>query len=175
MKKSLDISKKLGGENYVFWGGREGYESLLNTDTKFELDNMAKLFKMVIHYSNVIQHFPQFLIEPKPKEPMKHQYDFDVMTTVAFIYKYGLLGKFKLNIEANHATLAGHTFEHELKILDEVKENRYKSFEETIGKKIVNEQVGLEELTEYALKNKDVVCKSNHLESLKHELNTQIF
>lgn len=116
VKKGLDISKKLGGENYVFWGGREGYESLLNTDMKFEQDNIARLFKMAIAYGEKIGHKPQFLLEPKPKEPSKHQYDFDAATTMAFIQKYGLEGDFKLNLEANHATLAGHTFEHELNV-----------------------------------------------------------
>lgn len=116
VKKGLDISKKLGGENYVFWGGREGYESLLNTDMKFEQDNIARLFKMAIAYGEKIGHKPQFLIEPKPKEPSTHQYDFDAATAMAFIQKYGLEGDFKLNLEANHATLAGHTFEHELNV-----------------------------------------------------------
>ena len=116
VKKGLDISKKLGGENYVFWGGREGYESLLNTDMKFEQDNIARLFKMAVGYGEKIGHKPQFLIEPKPKEPSKHQYDFDAATTMAFIQKYGLEGDFKLNLEANHATLAGHTFEHEMNV-----------------------------------------------------------
>ncbi|MBK3913638.1 xylose isomerase [Listeria ivanovii] len=116
VKKGLDISKKLGGANYVFWGGREGYETLLNTDMKFEQDNIARLFKMVVAYAEKIGHKPQFLIEPKPKEPSKHQYDFDAATTMAFIQKYGLAGDFKLNLEANHATLAGHTFEHELRV-----------------------------------------------------------
>lgn len=116
VKKGLDISKKLGGENYVFWGGREGYETLLNTEMKFEQDNIARLFKMAIEYGNRIEHKPQFLIEPKPKEPSKHQYDFDAATTMAFILKHGLENDFKLNLEANHAILAGHTFEHELNI-----------------------------------------------------------
>lgn len=116
VKKGLDISKKLGGENYVFWGGREGYESLLNTDMQLEQDNIARLFKMAIAYSEKIGHKVQFLLEPKPKEPSKHQYDFDAATTMAFIQKYGLEEHFKLNLEANHATLAGHTFEHELTV-----------------------------------------------------------
>ncbi|MBO0458209.1 xylose isomerase [Enterococcus hulanensis] len=116
VKKGLDISKKLGGENYVFWGGREGYETLLNTDMAFEQDNIARLFKMAISYGEKINHKPQFLIEPKPKEPSKHQYDFDAATALQFIQKYGLEGEFKLNLEANHATLAGHTFEHEIEV-----------------------------------------------------------
>ena len=116
VKKGLDISKKLGGENYVFWGGREGYESLLNTDMKFEQDNIARLFKMAIAYGKKIGHKPQFLLEPKPKEPSKHQYDFDAATTMAFIQHYDLTDDFKLNLEANHATLAGHTFEHEIAV-----------------------------------------------------------
>lgn len=116
VKKGLDISKKLGGENYVFWGGREGYETLLNTDMKFEQDNIARLFKMAIAYGEKIEHKPQFLLEPKPKEPSKHQYDFDAATTMAFIQHYGLKDDFKLNLEANHATLARHTFEHEIAV-----------------------------------------------------------
>ena len=116
IKKGLDLSKKLGGENYVFWGGREGYESLLNTNMGFEQDNIARMFKMAIAYGEKIGHKPQFLLEPKPKEPTKHQYDFDAATAMAFIQKYGLEGDFKLNLEANHATLAGHTFEHELNV-----------------------------------------------------------
>lgn len=116
VKKGLDLSKKLGGENYVFWGGREGYETLLNTEMKFEQDNIARLFKMAIAYGEKIGHKPQFLIEPKPKEPSKHQYDFDAATTMSFILKHGIEGDFKLNLEANHATLAGHTFEHELNV-----------------------------------------------------------
>lgn len=116
VKKGLDVSKKLNGKNYVFWGGREGYESLLNTDMRFEQDNIARLFKMAVAYGEKIEHKPQFLIEPKPKEPSKHQYDFDAATTMAFIQKYDLSVDFKLNLEANHATLAGHTFEHELTV-----------------------------------------------------------
>lgn len=116
VKKGLDISKKLNGENYVFWGGREGYETLLNTDMAFEQDNIARLFKMAIAYGEKIGHKPQFLIEPKPKEPSKHQYDFDAATALQFIQKYDLSGEFKLNLEANHATLAGHTFEHEIEV-----------------------------------------------------------
>lgn len=116
VKKGLDISKKLNGQNYVFWGGREGYETLLNTDMAFEQDNIARLFNMAIAYSEKIGHTPQFLIEPKPMEPSKHQYDFDAATALQFIQKYGLQEKFKLNLEANHATLAGHTFEHEIEV-----------------------------------------------------------
>lgn len=116
VKKGLDISKKLNGQNYVFWGGREGYETLLNTDMAFEQDNIARLFKMAIANSEKIGHTPQFLIEPKPMEPSKHQYDFDAATALQFIQKYGLQEKFKLNLEANHATLAGHTFEHEIEV-----------------------------------------------------------
>lgn len=116
VKKGLDISKKLNGQNYVFWGGREGYETLLNTDMAFEQGNIARLFKMAIAYSEKIGHTPQFLIEPKPMEPSKHQYDFDAATALQFIQKYGLQEKFKLNLEANHATLAGHTFEHEIEV-----------------------------------------------------------
>lgn len=116
VKKGLEISKKLGGQNYVFWGGREGYESLLNTDLQLEQDNMARLFHMAVDYAKELNHDVQFLIEPKPMEPSKHQYDFDAATTMAFLQKYDLDKHFKLNLEANHATLAGHTFEHEMAV-----------------------------------------------------------
>ena len=119
VKKSLEIAKKLGAENFVFWGGREGYESLLNTDMKLELDNLANFFKMAKSYAEEIGFEGQFLIEPKPKEPTTHQYDTDVATAHAFLQKYGLDDVFKFNIEANHATLAGHTFEHELRVARE--------------------------------------------------------
>ncbi|CAM4322708.1 xylose isomerase [Paenibacillus tarimensis] len=116
VKKGLEVGKELGAENYVFWGGREGYETLLNTDMALELDNLARFFQMAIAYAKEIGFDAQFLIEPKPKEPTKHQYDFDAATTIAFLQKYGLADKFKLNLEANHATLAGHTFEHEIRV-----------------------------------------------------------
>ena len=116
IKKALDITVKLGGRGYVFWGGREGYETLLNTDVKFELDNIARLMHMAVTYGRKIGFKGDFYIEPKPKEPMKHQYDFDAATAIGFLRQYGLDKNFKLNIEANHATLAGHTFEHELRI-----------------------------------------------------------
>jgi len=116
VKKSLEIGKELGAENYVFWGGREGYETLLNTDMKLELDNLAHLYRMAIDYAQEIGFDAQFLIEPKPKEPTKHQYDFDAATTMNFLRTYGLQDHFKLNLEANHATLAGHTFEHEIRV-----------------------------------------------------------
>ncbi|MFB5268476.1 xylose isomerase [Paenibacillus enshidis] len=116
IKKGLEIGKRLGGENYVFWGGREGYETLLNTNMQLEQDNLARMFQMAIDYAREIGFEAQFLIEPKPKEPTKHQYDFDAATTIAFLQKYGLDKHFKLNLEANHATLAGHTFNHELRV-----------------------------------------------------------
>lgn len=116
VKKGLEVGKRLGAENYVFWGGREGYETLLNTDMGLELDNLARFFHMAVDYAKEIGFDAQFLIEPKPKEPTKHQYDFDAATTIAFLQKYGLDKHFKLNLEANHATLAGHTFEHELRV-----------------------------------------------------------
>lgn len=115
VKKGLEIGKELGAENYVFWGGREGYESLLNTDMKLELDNLSRFFHMAVNYAKEIGFDAQFLIEPKPKEPMTHQYDFDVASGYAFLQNYDLQHDFKFNIEANHATLAGHTFEHELR------------------------------------------------------------
>lgn len=116
LKKSLEIGRRLGSDNYVFWGGREGYETLLNTDLQLELDNLARLYTMALEYAAEIGFDAQFLIEPKPKEPTTHQYDTDAATTIAFLQKYGLADKFKLNLEANHATLAGHTFEHELRV-----------------------------------------------------------
>jgi len=116
IKKGLEIGKELGSENYVFWGGREGYETLLNTNMKLELDNLGRFFHMAKDYAKEIGFDAQFLIEPKPKEPTKHQYDFDVATGLAFLHTYGLTDYFKFNVEANHATLAGHTFEHELHV-----------------------------------------------------------
>ena len=116
IKKALDITVKLGGRGYVFWGGREGYETLLNTDVQFELENVAALMRMAVEYGRSIGFTGDFYIEPKPKEPMKHQYDFDAATAIGFLRQYGLDKDFKLNIEANHATLAGHTFQHELRI-----------------------------------------------------------
>ena len=116
IKKALDITTKLGGRGYVFWGGREGYETLLNTDVKFEQENIAHLMHLAVDYGRKIGFKGDFYIEPKPKEPMKQQYDFDAATAIGFIRHYGLEKDFKLNIEANHATLAGHTFEHDLRI-----------------------------------------------------------
>lgn len=114
VKKGLEVAKELGAENYVFWGGREGYETLMNTDMGLELDNLGRFMNMAVDYAKEIGFDGQFLIEPKPKEPTTHQYDTDVATGLAFLHKYGLTDSFKFNIEANHATLAGHTFQHEL-------------------------------------------------------------
>ena len=114
VKKAMEITMRLGGENYVFWGGREGYETLLNTNTELELDNLARFLQMAVDYKEKIGFTGQLLIEPKPKEPTKHQYDFDAATVLGFLRKYNLQDHFKLNIEANHATLAMHTFDHEL-------------------------------------------------------------
>ena len=119
IKKAIEITTRLGGTGYVFWGGREGYETLLNTNMGLELDNMARLMRMAADYGRSIGFTGDFYIEPKPKEPTKHQYDFDASTVLAFLRKYGLDGDFKLNIEANHATLAGHTFQHELRVARE--------------------------------------------------------
>lgn len=116
IKKAMDITKKLGGTNYVFWGGREGYDTLLNTDLKIELDHYATLLTLARDYNKKSGLNAQLLIEPKPKEPTKHQYDFDVQTVLGFLRTYGLENDFKMNIEANHATLAIHTFNHELNI-----------------------------------------------------------
>ncbi|MGN7327712.1 xylose isomerase [Bacillus pumilus] len=116
VKKGIETAKELGAGNYVFWGGREGYDTLLNTDMKRELDHMASFLHMAVDYAKEIGYTGQFLIEPKPKEPTTHQYDADAATSIAFLKQYGLDTHFKLNIEANHATLAGHTFEHELRV-----------------------------------------------------------
>lgn len=114
-KKNIEICVKLGAQGIVFWGGREGYETLLNTDMGLELDNMARFFRLCIDYARSLGFQGDFYIEPKPKEPTKHQYDFDAANAVAFLRKYGLEKDVKMNIEANHATLAGHTFQHELR------------------------------------------------------------
>jgi xylose isomerase len=115
VKKALDVTQKLGGENYVLWGGREGYESLLNTDMKRELDQMGRFMNLVCEYKHKIGFKGPLLIEPKPREPTKHQYDYDSAAVYAFFQHYGLSkDDFKVNIENNHATLAGHTFEHEV-------------------------------------------------------------
>lgn len=116
VKKAMDTTLALGGENYVFWGGREGYETLLNTDMKREQDHLAAFLHMAVDYAKQIGFKGQFLIEPKPKEPTKHQYDFDVASGVAFLRTYKLDKHFKFNIETNHATLAGHTFNHEIEV-----------------------------------------------------------
>lgn len=116
IKKTLEITVRLGGSGYVFWGGREGYETLLNTDMKFELENMAQLMRLVVAYGRKIGFEGDFFIEPKAKEPMKHQYDFDAASALLFLKSHGLDKDFKLNIEANHATLAGHSFQHELRV-----------------------------------------------------------
>ena len=116
VKQAMDATKALGGENYVFWGGREGYETLLNTNLKREQDHLAAFLHMAVDYAKSIGFKGQFLIEPKPKEPTKHQYDFDVASGIAFLRTYGLEKYFKFNIETNHATLAGHTFEHEIEV-----------------------------------------------------------
>ncbi len=114
VKKAMEITHELGGAGYVFWGGREGYETLLNTDIKRELEHMGIFMNMAADYKKEIGFGGDLYIEPKPKEPTKHQYDFDAGNCYAFLQKYDLLDDFKLNIEANHATLAGHSFLHEL-------------------------------------------------------------
>ncbi|MEO1449111.1 MAG: xylose isomerase, partial [Bacteroidota bacterium] len=116
VKAALDATIALNGENYVFWGGREGYMSLLNTDMKRELDNMARFLTMARDYARAQGFEGTFFIEPKPAEPSKHQYDFDSATVIGFLRQYDLLDDFALNLEVNHATLANHTFEHELQV-----------------------------------------------------------
>ena len=116
IKIAFDASMELGAENYVFWGGREGYLSLLNTDMKRELDHLSVFFNKMVEYSKQQGFKGNFFIEPKPSEPTKHQYDFDAATVVGFLNQNGLQDHFKLNIEVNHATLAQHTFQHELQV-----------------------------------------------------------
>jgi xylose isomerase len=115
VKQALEVTQRLGGENYVLWGGREGYETLLNTDVKRELDQLGRFMNLVAEHKHKIGFRGPLLIEPKPREPTKHQYDYDAAAVDAFLQRYGLSNNdFRLNIEANHATLAGHTFEHEV-------------------------------------------------------------
>ncbi len=116
LKNAIDATIELGGENYTFWGGREGYMSLLNTDTKREKEHFARMLTMARDYARSQGFKGQFFIEPKPAEPSKHQYDFDCETVIGFLRQYDLLGDFSLNVEVNHATLAGHTFDHELQM-----------------------------------------------------------
>ncbi len=116
VKCAIDATVELGGQNYVFWGGREGYSSLLNTNMKRELDNLGQFLRLARDYGRQHGFKGTYLIEPKPMEPSKHQYDFDAATVIGFLRAQGLEKDFKLNIEANHATLAGHTFSHELQV-----------------------------------------------------------
>ncbi len=116
IKMAMECTKELGGVNYVFWGGREGYSNLLNTNMKHEQDQMARFLEMAVEHKKKIGFKGTLLVEPKPKEPTKHQYDYDAATVLSFLRKYGLHDEFKLNVEANHATLAGHTFEHDLTV-----------------------------------------------------------
>ncbi|KAH7650846.1 Xylose isomerase protein [Dioscorea alata] len=114
VKKAMEVTHYLGGENFVFWGGREGYQTLLNTDMKRELDHLARFLQAAVDWKKKIGFNGTLLIEPKPQEPTEHQYDWDAATTLSFLQKYGLSGEFKLNIECNHATLSGHSCHHEL-------------------------------------------------------------
>ncbi|MFQ5972593.1 MAG: xylose isomerase, partial [Alphaproteobacteria bacterium] len=114
VKKALEATNRLGGVNYVLWGGREGYETLLNTDMRRECDQLGRFMRMVVEHKHKIGFEGTILIEPKPQEPTKHQYDYDSAAVYAFLQRYGLGEEIKLNIEANHATLAGHSFEHEI-------------------------------------------------------------
>jgi xylose isomerase len=114
VKKAIEVTKELGGQGYTFWGGREGYQTLWNTDMKREMDHLARFMHMAVDYARQIGFAGQFYFEPKPKEPTKHQYDFDAAACINFLRAYGLGDSVKLNIETNHATLAGHAVEHEL-------------------------------------------------------------
>jgi xylose isomerase len=114
VRTAMEVTHELGGQNYVLWGGREGYETLLNTDLRHELDQLGRFINLVVEHKHRIGFKGTILIEPKPQEPTKHQYDYDVATVYGFLKRYGLDQEVKLNIEANHATLAGHSFEHEI-------------------------------------------------------------
>ena len=114
VRHAMDATHRLNGENYVLWGGREGYDTLLNTDLKHEADQLGRFLTMVTEYKEKIGFKGMLLIEPKPCEPTKHQYDYDTSTVYGFLQRYGLEKAFKVNIEANHATLSGHSFEHEV-------------------------------------------------------------
>jgi xylose isomerase len=114
VKQVMEVTHRLGGANYVLWGGREGYDTILNTDMGREADQMGRFMNLVVEHKHKIGFTGTILIEPKPQEPTKHQYDYDSATVHAFLQKYGLADEIKVNIEANHATLAGHSFEHEL-------------------------------------------------------------
>ncbi len=116
VKSCMDATHRLGGQNYVLWGGREGYETLLNTDLKKEMDQMGRFLTMVVDYKHKIGFKGTILVEPKPQEPSKHQYDYDAATCIGFLRKYGLEGEIKLNLEQGHAILAGHSFEHEIAV-----------------------------------------------------------
>lgn len=268
VKACIDAAIKLGATGYVFWGGREGYETLLNTNMGLELDNMARFLRLARDYGRAKGFKGDFYLEPKPKEPTKHQYDFDVATCMNFLRKYGLTEDFKMNVEANHATLAGHTFQHELRCaivndafgsidanqgdmllgwdtdqfptdvynatycmlevlaaggftngglnfdaktrrpsntfedillayiagmdafalglrkalaikedgrLDAFVANRYRSYREGIGKKITEETVSLEELSDYACKLSDIEVESGRQEYLETIVNHVLF
>jgi xylose isomerase len=118
VRAALEVTHRLGGQNYVLWGGREGYETLLNTDIKRELDQLGRFISLVVEHKHRIGFKGPILIEPKPKEPTKHQYDFDVATCYGFLQRYDLLKDVKLNIEQNHAILAGHSFQHEVALAE---------------------------------------------------------
>lgn len=116
VKHAMEITHRLGGENYVLWGGREGYDTLLNKDLAQESEQYARFLKMVVEHKKKIGFKGTLLIEPKPQEPTKHQYDYDTATVAGFLHKHGLQDEIKVNIEANHATLAGHSFHHEIAV-----------------------------------------------------------
>ena len=116
MKKAIEVTHSLGGAGYTFWGGREGYATLWNTDMKRELDHLARFLHLAVDFKKSIGFQGQFYIEPKPKEPTKHQYDSDAAACLNFLREYDLLNSFKLNLEGNHATLAGHTMQHECEV-----------------------------------------------------------
>jgi xylose isomerase len=121
VKKAMEITHNLGGENFLFWGGREGYSTLLNTDVKRELDHLAQFYRLAVEYKKSLKFSGNLLIEPKPKEPTKHQYEYDAQTTIGFLKAYNLEQHFKLNIEPNHSQLAGHSNDHDIELAAKMK------------------------------------------------------
>ena len=183
VKAALDATAALGGENYVFWGGREGYASLLNTNTRRELDHMGRFLAAARDYGRGIGFKGTFLIEPKPMEPSKHQFDFDAQTVIGFIRQHGLEGDFKVNVEANQATLAGHSFAHELRMcadagllgsIDANRESRYAGFDDSDGAAFERGELGLQALRDIAAANGEPASISGRQEWLENLVNQYI-
>ena len=177
VKAALDATVRLGGENYVFWGGREGYASLLNTNTRRELEHMGRFLAAARDYGRGIGFKGTFLIEPKPMEPSKHQYDFDAQTVIGFIRHHGLEGDFKVNVEANHATLAGHSLAHELierSPLIANRESRYAGFDDGDGAAFERGERGLQALRNIAAAHGEPASIGGRQEWLENLVNQYI-